>query len=301
MTAALATKDATGTGLVVFEQPGGAVAEYDYSQDAGVGLEGGADAIKMPFIRLAQGLTPQVETVDGLKAGSYFNTITNEVFPGDKGFVFIPVLLNEKVVEWEGETGKGVYVGSHDPESDLYRKAVAELPDGIFSFDSAGKIIRPKTPDGNELVHTRYAWGILYNEATGDITPAGISFSSTHTNAWKNWYSVVSTQTVVTPTGRTTKAPWAFGYRITSTKKSNDKGSWFVPQIAFANGGKAELSKIPSNSELANVARGLYTLIKKGEVDIDMSAQGDGSDSVTKAAAGGGAGSGAAKDSKIPF
>ncbi|HET8689559.1 MAG TPA: hypothetical protein VFM18_23360, partial [Methanosarcina sp.] len=53
----------------------------DFSADAGMGMEG-ADktSFAIPFLTMLQGLSPQVESVEGAKPGKFINTITNELF-----------------------------------------------------------------------------------------------------------------------------------------------------------------------------------------------------------------------------
>ena len=50
----------------------------DFSADAGMGMEGAdKSSFAIPFITMLQGLSPQLETVEGAKPGLFINTITN--------------------------------------------------------------------------------------------------------------------------------------------------------------------------------------------------------------------------------
>lgn len=287
-----------GTGLVVLANSPQALANYDYGDDGDSGFEGGKDAVKMPWLRLAQGLTPQVETLDGLKAGHFFNTVTNEVYPGEGGYLFVPVLFNEAIVEWEDRKEGGGYVGQHDSEGEMYKAAVSALPNGIFSYGTDGKIIRPQSPEGNDLIDTKYVWGLYVNEATGDIMPAAIAFTSTHINSWKEWYTMAAMQTYLAADGsRKKKPPFAHVYRVTSKKKTGEGNTWYVPQIAFAKGGTAKESL--TAVALHDTARGLLDVVKKGAQKIDYGQQGGKAEAVAGGAATGGKKAGNDKD--IPF
>ena len=52
-----------------------------FANDAGRGMEeADKDSYAIPFLAILQGLSPQIESVEGARPGMICNTITNELF-----------------------------------------------------------------------------------------------------------------------------------------------------------------------------------------------------------------------------
>ena len=90
-------------------------------EDIGAGFEGfTADDIAIPFINILQKLSHQVDEddalhIDGAKAGMLFNTVTEELFDGKDGIMFIPVHRVHSYSEWVPRDMGGGFVAQHDP------------------------------------------------------------------------------------------------------------------------------------------------------------------------------------------
>ena len=67
-----------------------------FEQDAQGGFENmGADDYALPFLRILSQLSPQVNKrdskyIDGAEAGMIYNTVTSELYDGEKGINLLP-------------------------------------------------------------------------------------------------------------------------------------------------------------------------------------------------------------------
>lgn len=282
-----------GKAVATIDEQQKALAAYDYGGEGGQGFEGGSDAFRIPWLRIAQSNTPQVETIEGLKAGYIFNTVTNQYWTGEEGILFVPALFQHKVCEWvprkDGGGGGQGFAGLHEPNEPLYVNALKALgPEGKFKRGEDGKIVRPKNPgNGNELVDTRYAWGHHVVEGTTELVPAGISFASTHISAFFDWNTSAKLQTYVASDGvRRVKPLFAHCYRITTKKVERNGNKWYVPVVSWAKG-DALRSLVDPNSELFTASKALIETIKSGAAKIDYAAQGGNETGAAEGGAGG--------------
>lgn len=205
--------DASKKGALAPTAPGGAIATYDYGQDAGAGFEGvkGSD-LSIPFISVLQSISPQVEDklVDGAVAGMLFNTVTKELIDGEKGMPFLPVHIDNTYVWWGKD--RGGFKGMFDPSSEEVKAAIKANGDKTFGKLKHGE---------DELVQTFYAYGLNLDEAGAEAQGFSVlSFSSTKIKAYKDW-----TTAMFMIKGK----PPLFANRaiVRTVKQKNDKGSFF--------------------------------------------------------------------------
>lgn len=160
-------------------QTGGAVAAYNYGDDAGAGMETvkGED-LAIPFLNVVQTNSKAVEEASA-KGGQLFNTVTGELIEGDAGVVFIPCYKQELFVEWVPRDNGGGFVGVHAPESEVVKKALEAVGGNKFTDLKVGS---------NDLIETHYVYGlVLNNEGTEVDSFAVIAFTSTKIKVWKGW------------------------------------------------------------------------------------------------------------------
>ena len=94
----MATKKTTTEVAVAETNTALAVMAADFAADAGLGMEGAdKSSFAIPFLSILQGLSPQLETVDGAKPGLFINSITNEVF---KEVLVIPCAFQRRFLRW---------------------------------------------------------------------------------------------------------------------------------------------------------------------------------------------------------
>jgi hypothetical protein len=285
------TEEVSGKDVAVLDPKGQAVATYDYGDDAAAGFENVTSAdLKIPFLRLLQSNSPQIETVPGAKAGVWINLVTNALFPD--GIEFVPAHHEHYYVEYERDEkgqrlpgGEG-FRGIHKATDPMVLKAIAAVGESKFVRGDDGKIKLPKSPDGFDLVETQYMYGSQRLSESGTILPAVIGFSSTHLQAYTTWLSTAFYEMI--PGTAKSKPLFAHAYLLGSVKKTKGANSWYVPTISFV-GGSAKTALLDPKSDVYQAARSIMLRVKEGKVDVDH------------AQAGAGDATGEKKDENIPF
>lgn len=221
--------------------------------DANKGFENvNATDMAIPFIQILQALSPQVkrgdQQISGAKEGDIFNSVTNEVFDGSEGILFIPATFRKAVVEWKPREEGGGFVAQYDD--------ISEIEGVTRSHD--GKMI---TPTGNVLVDTAYHYGLMVDPVTGDYTQVVISMTSTQLKKSRKWITLMSNLKLTKSDG-TKFTPPMFGYmyKLTTVPEENASGSW--------SGWDIELYGQTSSIDLYTAAKLFAENISKGLVRV---------------------------------
>jgi hypothetical protein len=209
--------------------------EYDYGSYKGQGYEETTqDDFAIPYLNLLQSMSPEVgaegedAAVEGAKPGMMINTVTQELYDGKQGLVFVPVGTQHVYVEWRPREAGGGIVGRHAIDSEL-----------VQACKASGEFGELKTEEGNDLVETFYMYGYMLEDADSPTPgqPMIVSFWSTKIKVYKRIM-----QTLRTYKGR----PPLFANRllIQTTSEKNNHGAFFNYKIQPLNGGVGE-SLIP--------------------------------------------------------
>lgn len=223
----MANTKETGTAVAVAEAnlPPAEIAEF-LDQEAGRGLSTNANDVGIPYISILQDLSPQVKArdeayIEGAEVGMIFHTQTKELIPGDEGFLFIPCFFKSAMVEWVPRKSGGGWVAEHPADTPLIRNCT-------INTDADGRRQPPRLPNGNDLIETKYYYGIAYDSA-GIASPAVLSFSSSGLKVSRDFQGQL--QRVRTPSGA--KAPsFAKAYRVKTKLVSKNNNDWFVFDFA---------------------------------------------------------------------
>ena len=80
-----------------------------FAADAGVGVNDlGSEDLAIPFIRVLQKMSDELDDLENAKAGDIYNTVTKEVVKGGDGVRVINCAYNLQYIEWEPRgTGTG--------------------------------------------------------------------------------------------------------------------------------------------------------------------------------------------------
>lgn len=280
---------------------GGALATYDYGEDAGAGFEGmKASDFKPSFVRILQSNSPQVaDELPGAKAGIWWDSVSNEGF---EALQFVPAVVEHVYVAWKprsdgGGGGQG-FGGVYKPEDTIVVEALkrhAAEHESKFARDDEGKIIAPKTPDGEyDLIETFYFHGPQFVEESGGLFPVTLPFSSSGIPPAQNWLSTMRKQ-IIPGSGGKPFPLFAHIFRLGSTTKENKRGKFKVPTVTWAKGSAVE-SRLAPDSDLYQAAKAVHTAFKEGKANVDYAQSGG-----VEAPAGGGGKSGGKGDSEIPF
>jgi hypothetical protein len=232
---------------------GGAVAAYDYGQDAGAGFEGttGKD-LSVPFLGILQSNSPQIEEKDppGAESGMLFNTVTRELNSGETGVVFLPCHKEMAFVEWVPRSKGGGFVALHDPNGEVVAKAIE---------DNDGNRIGKLKVGENELAETHYVYGLLLNDEGTEATGfAVISFTSTKIKPYRDWITAMYTLKGKPPM-------FANRGRIRTVKQKNEHGTFFNFRIdPFAETWRESLINPAISADLLTEARDFREMVTSG-------------------------------------
>jgi len=203
---AVATKSESAVGQVM-----------DFGDFQGSGFENQTAAdTTVPFLGLLQALSPQIKPdgVKGAQQGMLINTVSEQLFSGDEGVLFVPSTTEHCYVEWVPIKKGGGFVGRHELGSDVVVKALDK-----FSFNEL------ETDAGNDLIETFYVYGVLCPEDALP-QPIVIAITSTKIGVYKKWMGKLRSYVHVLDDGVTTQIPPLFSHltRITSKTQVNSAG-----------------------------------------------------------------------------
>lgn len=241
----VAKKDPSATALAMSQQ---------FADDANAGFEeASASAYAIPFLQVLQSGSPQCKKSDGAyikgaEEGMFYNTVTQEVFSGDDGLTVIPCHYTQRFIEWKTRESGGGFVGEHLPSDPVV---------GTTKKDDKGRDI---LPNGNTLVDTRNHY-VLVVGVDGSLTPALMAMSSTQSKVSRQWMSKMQGIKIKNAEGAFVTAPMSSRkYKLTTVAKSNDKGSWFVPNV--------ELAGIVEDAAEYQAAADFRNAVRSGEAQI---------------------------------
>lgn len=207
----------------------------DFAADAGAGMEGvDKDSFSIPFIKLLQANSPEVQDLDGAKAGMFINSISQELF---KAVRVIPCAYQRRFIRWApratGEGFKGEYLptdietGGVSGCKQYNGKYMFDVPDGANPFDDKGK------PLYDEAKDTRSHF-VLYESEDGNWYPAMVSLSSTMIKKSKRWMSRIQMVQMKDAKGRSFNPPsFSHIYEITSCDEEKNGDKWKNIEVAL--------------------------------------------------------------------
>ena len=191
-----------------------------FEADAQVGFENMDQSdLALPFIRILGQLSPQVNKrdakyVQGAEAGMIYNSVTNQLYDGEKGINVIPCYYKREYVEWQdrGE-GAGAPVAVHSASS------------SIISETTRDSINKDTLKNGNYLENTA-SYFVVVTKDDGAET-ALITMKSTQLKVSKTWNSMMNGLKIQGSKGLFTPPIYSHIYNMKTVQQSNDKGTWF--------------------------------------------------------------------------
>lgn len=235
--------------VAVAEQQNTALAmPVDFSQFAGMGMEeADKSSFAIPFLTMLQGLSPQLETVEGARPGLIINTITNELF---KSVRLVPCAFNRRFIRWAPRDAGGGYKGELNP-IDVETGRVAD----ITTSDDGRLMI------GDDLLSDTRNHYVLYEDENGAWHPALLSLSSTQIKKSKRWMSRIQGIQLRTPQGKLYTPPsFSHVYVASPVKEKNAKGEWWGFDI--------DLDGPVADPEVFNMAMAFHKSVAAGEVQV---------------------------------
>lgn len=242
---------------------------------AGEGTSFDSSEMQIPFVRVAQSLSPQLnkkkpEYIEGLSAGDAFNTLTSEHWAGETGLVVIPCFQTTKYLEFVPRTAGGGFRGEINPSDPVLQRTTR---------DGSKELL----PNGNELVKSDQHFCLIVGE-DGMTQPVVIDMKSTQLRVSKRWKTQINMQKIKHPeTGKIITPPvFSTMWQLTTTEESNDKGDFYNWAVAKVG--------IVDNRDLLMEAKAFREGVMRGEVKAQAESHSEG-------------GSGGARhsDEDIPF
>jgi len=260
----------------------------------------GKDDMSIAFKVILQSLSPQCtkgepEFIKGAEPSDIFDTVTgtliktrddddNEI----EGFRVMPVHYKRSFIEWVPRSAGGGIVQEYSVEDGLSIVTARN--------DQNQDIIQPGSPigkPGNQLNDTHTHIMMAFND-DGAYEPIVMTMTSTQIKPSKDLNNMVSKHHLANGTPMSQRF---FGvYGVTTKRRSNDQGSWYVWNFTKVDDVEANPSLMPayraSKEFLAGVLAGEHKVDhSKAEGEVNPSTGGEASP---------GAGGGAS-DEEVPF
>jgi len=228
---------------------------------AGEGASFDSSEMQIPFVRVAQSLSPQLnkkkgEYIDGLETGDAYNTLTSERWAGETGLVVVPCYQTTKYLEFVPRTSGGGFRGEIGPNDPILQRT---------SRDGSKEIL----PNGNELVKSDQHFCLIVGE-DGMTQPVVIDMKSTQLKVSRRWKTQIAMQKIKHPgTGAIITPPvFATLWRLNTVEETNDKGdfyNWAVEKVGTVE-----------RRDLLQEAKAFRDSIMRGEVKAQAENHGDG-------------------------
>jgi len=216
MAKAVAKKNGNGNKVAVM-QPS------MFAEDAGAGVDNlGSDDLAIPFLKLFQKMSPELDDIENAKAGDLFNTVTKEVIKGSDGVRVVNCAYTLQHIEWEPRgTGTGAPHAIYSAGDTLPKTERGE-DNKDYVVDGGGRYL--------ERTAQHY---ILIVDADGMTQQALLPMKSTQLKKSKQWNSAIKTLKMKDGNGDLfTPARWSHIWHLESVGEENKNGSWHGWQIS---------------------------------------------------------------------
>jgi len=187
-------------------------------ETAGEGASFDSSEMQIPFIRVLQALSPQLnkkkpEYIEGAEQGDMFNTVTNQFWSGEEGIIVVPCYQSTKYLEFIPRDSGGGFQGELAANDPLLQQT---------QRSGAKEIL----PNGNELVKSDQNFCLVV-DSDGSYQPAVVDMKSTQLKVSRRWKTQIAMQKINHPKkGMITPANFTTKWKLTTTEESNDQGSW---------------------------------------------------------------------------
>lgn len=200
-----------------------ATSAVNLEEDSGAGQEGmDRKDYAIPQIVILQDLSPQVKKTEqgyikGAEIGEICDPISERLWAGDKGVLFIPISYRRAHVEWKPRKAGGGFVADHGPDDSILKQC---KPD-----DKGAQFL----PNGNQIKQTAEYFGFIIDDEDGSHQPYILRMSGSQLKKSRRLNTMINQLrfTKADGTGTFNPAMFARSYRLTTEPERNDQGSWF--------------------------------------------------------------------------
>jgi len=224
---------------------------------AGAGADFSSDEMQMPFIRIAQAMSPEIKKsdakfIEGCGQGDIFNNLTHEYW--GEGVEVIPCYVQTKYTEWVPIDDGGGFVGEIAPGDPVLTTTTREGSTETL-------------PNGNEVVKADH-YVVLVKSNDGSWSPAVLDMKSTGLKISRRWKTQINLQTITHPkTKKIAKCP-IFGniWKMTTVEETNKNNQTYFNYSVTKVG-------LIQDSDLFTQAKTLHVSSAKGEVKTEAPEQ----------------------------
>ena len=241
---------------VAVKKEAGAVAAINIEQFGDAGFENvDSKSLALPFLKVLGQLSPQVTQGDSqfmaeARAGMIYNTVTDELYDGQKGIHVIPCYYKLEYIEWrDRDKGAVAPVNVYLADSDIMTKT------------TRGDDGKDRLENGNYIEETASHYVMVVEEEKSST--ALITMKSTQRKKSKKWNSMMMSlrQKKKDGKGFFKPAPFTQQYSLKTVLEKNNLGSWFGWEIEHI--GQVE------SEETIKAAYEFYETCKKGAVRVN--------------------------------
>ena len=203
---------------VAVRDTAGALSSNLFEADANKGSQNiEQDDLALPFLKVLGHLSPEINKqhakyIEGAQPGMIINTVSSELFNGEKGIDVLPVFYKRQYIEWQD---RGASMGA---PVNIYETSDS-LPKTQRSKDNKDRLA-----NGNYLETTASHFVVLLGKTP---TTALISMKATQLKVSRKWNSLMMGLKMQGKNGLFTPPTYSHIYNLKAVQMSNDKGTWF--------------------------------------------------------------------------
>jgi hypothetical protein len=230
--------------------------------DAGSGVDDlGSEDLAIPFVKILQKMSDELDDLDNAKAGDIINSVTKEVTKGKNGIRVIPCAYRLEWIEWEPRgTGTGAPFAIYHTGD--------QIPATERSDDNKDMVVDGA---GRYLERTAQHYVLVVDE-DGMTQQALLPMKATQFKKSKQWNSAIKSIKMKDGNGNLFTPPrFSHIWKMTTVSEENKNGSWHGWQI--------EKDEVISDPDVYAEAKHLAQSIQAGEVKVQHVREDEGSTS----------------------
>tara|TARA_R100001163_G_scaffold12738_1_gene11927 strand:+ start:12868 stop:13647 length:780 start_codon:yes stop_codon:yes gene_type:complete len=233
-----------------------------FLEDAGSGVDDlGSEDLAIPFVKILQKMSDELDDLDNAKAGDIINSVTKEVTKGKNGIRVIPCAYRLEWIEWEPRgTGTGAPFAIYHTGD--------QIPATERSDDNKDMVV---DGGGRYLERTAQHYVLVVDE-DGMTQQALLPMKATQFKKSKQWNSAIKSIKMKDGNGNLFTPPrFSHIWKMTTVSEENKNGSWHGWQI--------EKDEVISDPDVYAEAKHLAQSIQAGEVKVQHVREDEGSTS----------------------
>ena len=181
---------------------------------------------KLPMLKILYANSPVLDETDGkfvesARQGDIWSETSGTVWKGKEGLIVAPCLYINTFNEWK-DKGEG-----------LGRPVAIHTDPAIMSETTRSADNKDRLPNGNYIEDTGNHFVYILDKDLNPIEQALIPLKSTQKKKSKTWNSMIQSRRAQGKNGMYNPPSWSTTYKLSTTKESNSKNSWYGWVIEF--------------------------------------------------------------------